>query len=219
MEKPEDNSAQNQHQLEFLKDISEVSALCATHTYIWGGLTIDILEGRFLREHHDVDGFTLNLLSHKDRLTTLYQERGYTVTFMDAFDFLMIEKDGCHALFNRLELDTDIAMWRHIGNAGTVYFPTAWLSETPINFYDVAVFISGIEFEYAIKTNPQLLSPEWKGRAKDRAAIQYLDKKLRDSYTDPITILHQVWSYNPFWRKKGYQDYALPVLCHAPKDL
>jgi len=48
-------SSHNQHYLTFLKDIYEVSNACATVTYIWGGFTIDILEGRFLRKHHDLE--------------------------------------------------------------------------------------------------------------------------------------------------------------------
>ena len=43
-------SPHNQHYLTFLKDIYEVSKACATVTYIWGGFTIDILEGRFLMD-------------------------------------------------------------------------------------------------------------------------------------------------------------------------
>ncbi len=74
-------SVGNQHYLAFLRDIYEVSNACSTTTYIWGGFTIDILEGRFLRDHGDLDGFTLNLLDVLQDMTELYEARGYAATF------------------------------------------------------------------------------------------------------------------------------------------
>ena len=70
-------STRNHRYLAFLKDIYDVSVACATTTYIWGGFTLDILEGHFLREHHDLDGFTLNLLDVRQEMTVLFEQRGY----------------------------------------------------------------------------------------------------------------------------------------------
>jgi hypothetical protein len=70
-------SANNRRYLAFLRHIYEVSNACSTTTYIWGGFTIDVLEGRFLREHHDLDGSTLNLLDVRHDLAALCEERGY----------------------------------------------------------------------------------------------------------------------------------------------
>ena len=53
-------SGRNAHQLAVLRDIYEVSELCATRTSIWAGLARDVLAGEFLREHGNVEGFTLN---------------------------------------------------------------------------------------------------------------------------------------------------------------
>lgn len=127
-------SANNQHYLKFLRDIYEVSLACSTTTYIWGGFTVDIIEGRFLREHHDLDGFTLNLLDVLPDMTALYKSRGYDVGFNEEFDMLGIARDGLRAAFNRLETDGAMMMWRHIGNDGTVYFPPNWLDDTPRDF-------------------------------------------------------------------------------------
>ncbi len=76
-------SARNRGYLMFLRDIGEVAAACGTRTYIWGGFTIDILEGRFVREHHDLDGFTLNLLDVLPEMTALYAARGYATEFRE----------------------------------------------------------------------------------------------------------------------------------------
>ncbi|NLG51938.1 MAG: hypothetical protein GX552_17670, partial [Chloroflexi bacterium] len=73
-------SPSNRVQLALLRDIYEVSHLCGTRTYIWAGLVRDIVSGHFLRDHGDVDGFTLNLWQLRDDLETLYRQRGYAVS-------------------------------------------------------------------------------------------------------------------------------------------
>ncbi len=203
-------SAANERNLALLRDIYDVSSLCSTRTFIWAGLVRDVLAGEFLRDHRDVDGFTLNLWDLKDEMAALYRQRGYAVSFLEEVNILRIERDGVHAGFNRLELDGDTAMWRHIGNEGTVYFPKRWLSDTPHPFYDAQVFVSGVEFEYSIKTHPQLLNPEWKGRDRDIEAIDWLNRMLEEMPIDREEILKQIWSYNPFWAKRGYKEYCMP---------
>jgi hypothetical protein len=59
--------------VQFLQDIYEVSAALGTRTTIWGGMVVDILCGAFLRDHHDVDGFTLNLLNVKGEMAASRQ--------------------------------------------------------------------------------------------------------------------------------------------------
>ena len=128
-------SENQQCQLEVLQDIYTISESCSTRTYIWGGLTVDINEGHFLREHRDLDCFTLNLLDAKHQMETRFIQKGYTVNYVDEFDMLQVKKNGCSAGINRLEIENDIAMWRHIGNEGTVFFPQNWLSDSEFNFY------------------------------------------------------------------------------------
>lgn len=205
-------SDSNRVQLALLRDIYEVSCLCGTQTYIWAGMVRDIISGHFLRDHGDVDGFTLNLWELRDDLAALYRQRGYVVSFLEEFHILRIDRDGVHAAFNRLEVDGDTAMWRHIGDQGTVYFPRQWLVDTPLQFYDVPVLISGIEFEFAIKTHPQLLSPTWHGREKDVEAIHWLSERLAERQIAAEDVLKRIWSYNPFWVKHGYPEYALPTV-------
>lgn len=200
-------SEKQQFQLELLNDIFTISDMCSTKTYIWGGLAIDIVEGHFLREHNDIDCFTMNLLDVKQQMETQFLQKGYAVTFLDEVDMLQVKKNGCHAAFNRLEIDNDIAMWRHIGNEGTVFFPQSWLNDTKYNFYDTGMLVSGAEFEYSLKANVRLLSPVWKLRQKDILSLEYWTNVLKKRNINPESILHEIWSDNPYWRKRGYEGY------------
>lgn len=200
-------SEKQKYQLQCLKDVSEISGLCSTKTYIWGGLAMDIVDGRFLREHGDIDCFTLNLLDVRHKMETEFQQRGYTTSYLDEVDMLHVHNNDCRAAFNRLEVDNGIAMWRHIGNEGTISFPQDWLGSNYIGFYDTEVLISGAEFEYSIKANVKLLSPLWKPRQTDIAALEYWTSKLREQNIDPENVLHQIRCDNPYWRKKGYSEY------------
>lgn len=188
-------------QLQVLKDIFEVSCSCSTKTWIWGGFVIDIFEGYFLREHHDIDCFSLNLLDVKNGMDTLFKQRGYTTEYLSDFDMFKIDLHGIKAAFNRLENDKDVAMWRHIGNEGTLFFPMAWLNKTPINFYNIPTLVSGLEFEYVIKANVKLLSPIWDLRKQDIKALEYLTRMLKLRNMSSDDLLKQVWSDNPYWRK------------------
>ncbi len=116
-------SVKNLGYLDMLRDIYEISAACGTRTYIWGGLSVDILSGRFLREHGDLDGFIENMLAVLDRLVPLFRERGYETEFLEDVHMLKISIGNIHAAFNRLDIAGKTAMWRHIGDHGTVYFP------------------------------------------------------------------------------------------------
>ena len=205
-------SPRNQQYLTFLKDIYEVSNACATATYIWGGFTIDILEGRFLREHHDLDGFTPKLLDELDRMMTLYEQMGYTTQFHKDIDMLVISRGELDAAFNRLDIDGEIAMWRHTGDEGTVYFPAAWLDDAPRDFHDARVFSAGIQLDNALKTQVRMTHATWDLHEKDHVAIAYLEKAMAAKGMDPKVFLRRVWSFNPHWAKRGYPAYARPAV-------
>lgn len=207
-------SKRNESYLEMIKDIYEISTSLSTKTYIWGGFTIDIFSGGMLREHGDLDAFTENMLDLLDGLMESYAGRGYRVEFWEEFHILKVSKGEVHAGFNRLDLDGDVAMWRHIGNEGTVYFPKSWLDEAPRDFYHVKAYTAGMQFEYAIKTKVQMLNPLWQPREKDVAAVRYLEEKLRISGIYPDDIYKWIWSYNPFWYKKGYDEFFRPTVAY-----
>ena len=189
-------------QIQILDDIYDISTKNSTRTYIWGGLVIDILEGSFLREHKDIDCFTLNLLDVKDSMDIMFRERGYATEFISGIDMFNVHKDGCSIGFNRLEYDSEIAMWHHIGNEGTLFFPRVWLENEPRIFYNTRVFISGIEFEYCIKARVDLLDPTWQLREKDTEALKYLTGLLGKKNVSSESVLRMVRSDNPYWGKK-----------------
>ncbi len=206
----------NAQLLTLLSDIHDVSVACATTTFIWGGLTLDVLTGRFLREHHDVDGFTLNLLDVLPEMTARFEALGYTVRFLSDFHILRVAQGEVHAGMNRLERDGERAMWRHIGDQGTVFFPFAWLDGAPRDFCGVPVTTAGVELDYALKANVRLLSPEWAPREKDVQARAILEEELVRRGIAPEDVLARVWSVNPFWAARGYAEYAEPVYGSAP---
>jgi hypothetical protein len=197
--------------LRVLQDLYEVSAALGTCTFVWGGLVADILCSEFLRAHHDVDGFVLNLLNVKEKMAARFAERGYAVSYQDIYDLLRIDKCGLHAVFNRLEIDGHRAMWRHVGDQGTVFFPAHWLDAPPRSFYGVPVHISGVQFEYAIKACPRLLNPQWKLRDKDRTALALLEAELDRLGLDRAQVLAEIWSETPYWAERGHPEYAHPI--------
>ncbi|MCG8501861.1 MAG: hypothetical protein MJB12_15865 [Firmicutes bacterium] len=210
-------SKANQHYLELMKDIYEVSNLCSTKTYVWGGFTLDIFEERFLQEHEDLDCFVLDLMDVLNKLVLEYKKRGYKTEFKGDYNRLVIRKEEQHASFNPLNVDKDVAMWRHIGDQGTVYFPYSWLDDSPRSFYGVNVYTSGLYFEYAFKSIARLANPKWKVRKKDQDALAYLTKKIAEQGLAPNELLKNIWCYNPFWMKQGYSPFSEPVLV-CPKQ-
>ncbi len=205
-------SESNKIKLEFLHDIWETSVEASTKTYIWAGLVKDIINGRFGSEHGDIDGFTEDLWSKRELLATLYEKKGYQVQILDEWHILRIDKNGEHAGFNRLDFDGEVAMWRHIGNGGTLYFPRDWLPDQPLTFYGKKVLISGIEFEYCIKAHPELLNPQWQGRHEDRETISWLETRLAEKGVDKEKLFERIWSYSPFLARNGFSNYWLPIV-------
>jgi hypothetical protein len=120
-------STNNLSYLDFMNDIYDVSAACSTKTYIWGGFTIDIFEGRFLREHSDLDGFVLNMPRVLNEMVKRYEQKGYQTNYLNEIDMLQVKKGDVHASFNILEINDDVALWKHIGDQGAVYFQQAGL--------------------------------------------------------------------------------------------
>jgi len=174
-------------------------------------MSIDIQRGRFVRDHHDVDGFTLDLLGVKAEMMAMLTAKGYSCSYNHSFDMMKIDAGDVHAGLNRLEAEQDCAMWRHVGNQGTIYFPLEWLDSTPRDFRGIALYTSGPRFEYAIKTNAYLLNPTWQLRDKDREAIEWLAGELDRLSVDRAQMLTQIWSHTPFWATRGYPEYDKPV--------
>ena len=200
-------SQKNLRFLNFIEDIYEISTICSTKTYVWGGFTIDIFEGKPLREHSDLDGFVVNMIDVLDEISVLYRKRGYETNFLEDIQMLQVEKGEIRGSFNCLEFNEEAAMWKHIGDDGVVYFPKNWLDTSPRVFCGKKVYTSGVKFEYAIKTKTNLLSPESERqlREKDRIAIQYLENVMKIEKIDKEDLYSKISSYNPYWIRKGFE--------------
>ncbi len=110
--------------LQAMRDLYDVSRLCGTVSYIWGGVSADISRGAFTRPHHDVDAFTARLVDVREPMARAFEERGYTVTWTGEFQNLKAERaGGAYVCLNPVDVRHDIAIWRHVGDAGAIYFP------------------------------------------------------------------------------------------------
>lgn len=208
----------NQGYLEMLGDIFHVSEELGIRSYVWGGFAVDILQGRFTREHGDLDCFTENLAENWEELWQQYESLGYDACYMKEFWLLRIEKDGLHASFNSMKNIDGIAHWYHAGPHGTVFFPYDWLDERPRTFCGTPVRTIGERLTYVLKTNAHLLNPEWELREKDLTDIATLERLLMeggysvDKEESIGEIKKRVWSHTPFWYARGYEEYYFPIV-------
>lgn len=206
-------SLKNQLFLQFLRDLHEVSDTLNAKAYMWGGFVKDIIEGEFLREHHDLDGFILDMDVILKELIIEFQKKNYVVSYDEKFMILSVMIGDAHAAFNVLHVNRGVAEWKHIGEMGSVFFPFEWLDDQPRHFYDVEVFTAGIKYEYGFRTIAPYTNPKWsKRREKDIEALEYLKNELEKSDISVKQIENEIWSYNPFWIDYGYSAFKPPVL-------
>lgn len=204
--------SKNQEYLKMMKDIYHVSEILGLKSFVWGGFVIDILQGEFTREHGDLDCFTEHLAENWLILQRQYEALGYSVSYMEEFWMLRIEKNGIHASFNSVRNIDGIAHWYHIGPRGTVYFPYDWLDQKPRLFYEIPVYTIGEKMAYVLKTSVSLLNPEWRLRERDHLDIAMLERMLDRKEENIKEIRKRVWSHNPYWFTKGYDEYYYPIL-------
>ena len=87
-------------------------------------------------------------------------------------------------------------------------------NDKPREFYNIKVYTSGFRFEYAIKTKVEMLTPIWKLREKDISAIKYYQETLKVENISPDDIYKWIWSYNPYWYKRGYSEFFRPTIAY-----
>jgi len=166
------------------------SKVLGSISYIWGGLSIDIYKGRFLRSHSDIDYLVLDLQRLAQDFAELLFSEGWDVKAILNDHLLIAGKDNIKLHLGNIEID-DVVNWRHNGDNGTITFPVGWLREYPIDFYDVQVHVVEPEFSYVIKSLPSLMNPEWVSRGKDQTEIKILEGLLvqRDVESGLLTSL------------------------------
>lgn len=204
--------------IDLLTAIQEVSEDLGTPTYIWGGLVPDIMLGKFVRPHHDIDGFTINLNSNIGAISRKFSRYGFKVSYLSEFGMLQIHSDGIHCGLNCLEIKRQNAYWHHVGDYGTIVFPADWLDSSPRDFYGVKLCTSGARFEYAIKTNVHLLNPEWRPREVDHQAARLMAKTLSIEKEEDASFLLDIYSVTPYWADRGYPEYENPVYARFTPD-
>jgi len=171
--------------------IEKFSKMLATVSYIWGGLSIDIYKRQFLREHSDIDYFVRDLQRISRHLQDLLLSEGWTVVAILNNHLLVAIKDNVKLHLGHIEVD-DVVKWKHNGNDGTITFPVSWLSENPVDFYGLKVHVVEPEFEYVIKSNPNLMNPKWTSRNKDRVEIEMLEDILVQRGVDNDSLISRM---------------------------
>ncbi|MCP4429042.1 MAG: hypothetical protein GY803_31540 [Chloroflexi bacterium] len=159
-----------------------------TISYLWGGFTLDVYDGRFLREHHDLDYLTENLACLKPRFIEQFEARGWQAQKLANGDLRLI-KNNIRVHLGNIQF-SEVAIWTHNGENGAISFPVEWLKSTPTLFQGAAVHVVEPEFECVLKHYPQLLNPDWKPRDKDIIAR----KQLREMITKRNNALDGLYS-------------------------
>jgi hypothetical protein len=180
--------------LDALALVEAVASEIGTTSYIWGGWTLDIHEGRLLRAHGDIDCFVTDLHQHLGPFSERLQEAGWKVkTVLDGY-LLSARKEEVKLQLGHVEIHGDTVHWKHNGNEGTILFPADWLRAEPVPFLGVIVHVAGPELGYVLKTNPSLMNPDWQPRDKDQADIDRLKDLLLEKQIDLDTLNAKVSS-------------------------
>ena len=172
----------NDELLSAMEQVESFSALLHTTSWAWGGLTVDIHQGRILRNHRDLDYLTLHLHELIDPLTGMFQAAGWQARHLENGD-LKLEKNETAIQLGHLEISGSMR-WAHNGELGSLYFPTDWLIQQPKRFYDLDVHVVAPELQYFLLEHPDILNPVWKPRQKDLAAKAVLKTMLVTSKID-----------------------------------
>jgi hypothetical protein len=185
-------SKKNQSFLEAMTLVETCSLAAGVTSYIWGGFTLDVYNGCFLREHYDLDYLTQNLGNGKQHFIKSFESEGWQAQELTNGDLRCIKNDIRIHLGNILISKT--ATWTHNGENGAISFPLAWLRPTPVLFQEVAVHVVEPEFEYVIKHNPHFLNPDWKPREIDLMARKQLQAMLVEKGVDWINLVNKIKS-------------------------
>jgi hypothetical protein len=198
--------------IECISDIVDSSNKLNIKSYVWGGYVQDIIEGKILREHKDIDMFIENMDEHIEKLG--HELKDFKFDYHNNIKMLKLEKNGIKITINPIIFINETAIWKHIGEQGFINFPKNWLDKDFRHFYDIKVLTSGYKFEYCVRRIIKYMNPNWTKniREKDIIANKYYENILKENGIKPSELLEKIWGYNPFWLKDGYNGYEAPVL-------
>lgn len=158
--------------LDSLGLVERVSALVDTTSYLWGGMALDAYAGRLLRNHHDLDYLTLDLHELIVPLRDAFEAEGCMTKELVNGD-LKIAGTGIGIHLGHIEIGKQVH-WIHnpASPTGELCFPRSWLSPKRHLLYDTLVHAVEPELEYVLKSQPELLNPQWSPRSKDILALE-----------------------------------------------
>lgn len=195
LELPAKNIEKEKTYLEALNSLYDFSFQLKTKTYIFGGLTLDVWENKFLRDHHDIDCLTVDLHTLRDNFRTLFEKSGYKTEDLDNGDFRALKGD-LKMHMGHLKIEDETVEWTHNGEKGSIFFPKNWLSENSNQFYGTNVYTADPKFEYTIKVHPELMNPEWMPRDKDIVARRKLEQLLTERGVAMNSLINHMQSVN-----------------------
>jgi hypothetical protein len=200
--------------LQGISDIILVSNELNIKAYIWGGYVQDIMEGKILREHGDIDMFIENMDKNINKLIKKLKTKNFICSYYSDMQMLILNKNNIKATLNPIIFKNTTAIWKHIGEQGFISFPKEWLDMEYKEFQGIYVLTAGYKFEYCIRTIIKYTNPNWENRIreKDIQAKEYYKKILLKNNINGEELLKKIWSYNPYWLKDGYTGYEKPVL-------
>ena len=170
--------------------IENASTQLGTTSHVWGGFTLDIYEGRFLREHSDIDYLTVDLLQLRPQLLEYFEQADWQVKTVINGD-VVATRDGIELHLGDVYL-RNRAVWTHNGKNGILTFPLSWLRKKAVAFCGIQVHVVEPEFEYVVKHFPALLNPSWQPREKDISARKRLAAILLEKNIDVNRLRSQV---------------------------
>jgi hypothetical protein len=154
-----------------MQQVEAFSISLNSTAWIWGGLTMDIYQGKILREHHDLDYLTLHLHELFKPLAEKFQNAGWFAQRLSNGD-LKLEKGGVKIHLGHLSIGQSVR-WTHNGSLGSLYFPVEWVVQAARTFCNIEIHVIAPQLQYALLDHPELLNPDWEPREKDRTAKAY----------------------------------------------
>lgn len=178
--------------LNTLNELQETARDLGTTTYIWAGLVRDIYRGRLLRRHDDIDCLTVNLLLLKPAFCARLTTAGWQIKELENGD-LSAKRNGEKIHMGNVTRENGLIVWTHNGTRGCIKFPAEWLPNEPVDFYGQPVFVVAPEFEYILKSHPELML-RFNSRPKDIEAKEYFEALLRSRGVNIKSLIQRVLS-------------------------
>ena len=208
--------------VECISKIIDVSNELGVKFYVYGGFVQDIMEGKLLRDHSDINIFMENMDNSIEFILKYLNDNGLEADYTKHWGFISVgkyythlKKDYVRIYISSIEFNQKNAIWKYYGKKGFMCFPKNWLDKKYRMFYNLKILTSGIKFEYCYrilyKYTKDMFYPKDKVE-KHILALNYYEQKLREKNINPFEIFSNIWSYNPHYFDEWHKDFSPPVL-------